>query len=152
MERQPEFGRVTARAGSPGTCGCSRRAFIGGAALVSVGVTCPAAAGATTLGTSGGLPGPGSRHQPVSIAAAGAIERDTTSQHPAPPAHRWRCCRTGAELESMPDGTVRLFEPGSGSHRFALADFSHGQPQELIRRGFGDAVVEELRRALAGAF
>jgi hypothetical protein len=143
---------VTGREGPAGDPGCSRRAFIGGAVLVTAGVTWPAAAGTVALQTLGGVAGPGNRHQPVSGAAPGAIERDTTTRDPAPPVRRWRCCRTGAELEAMPDGTVRLFEPGSGSHQFALADFSHGQPQELIRRGFGDAVVEELRQALAGAF
>lgn len=143
---------MTARESSPGSSGWSRRAFIGGAALVTVGITCSAAAGARVPGIPGGRSGQGNRQRPASISAAGAIERNTTSQYPAPPAHRWRCCRTGVELESRPDGTVHLFEPGWGSRRFVPADFTHGQPQELIRRGLGDAVVEELRLVLAGTF
>jgi len=142
---------MTRRGDPPSGLACSRRAFIGGAALVAAGVTCPAAAGAGSTGASAGMARLRNRHQPVSVPAAGPlIERATL--HAAPPVHRWRCCRSGAELETMSDGRVRFFEPGSGTRLFALADFAHGQPQELIRRGFGDAVVEELRQALAGAF
>lgn len=131
--------------------GCSRRVFVGGMALVAVGMSYRTAAGLAPSERPDQTSGVTCHYLPASVAATGAvIERYRTTAHPERLAGRWRCCSSGAELEVLSGGRVRLLLPGWGERVFTRADFYHGQPQEAVRRRFGETVLGELYQALTG--
>lgn len=136
---------------SPGAFVCSRRTFVVGATLWLAGLTMVAGTGASAVVPAGHRRRPESRHLPASVTATGAlVERDRATTRLIPSVRRWRCCRSGAELEVFYDGGIRLLRPGWGERMFSVADFSHGQPQDAVRHRFGETVLEELRQTLAG--
>lgn len=131
---------------SPSRSGLSRREFIGASAAIAVmGTGLAVAAPATSAAAPTGQPLTAS----LGDAVGRWIEREIAGNDGVPRPRSWHCPSNAAALQLRPDGAVHLHEPGWGPRTFAVADFSHGHPQDAVRRLFGDGVLEELQQVIA---